>query len=141
MHSESRTFAATLDSLEPIRQFVSEKSLAAGLDKKKNYALCLAIDEIATNIIKYGYPLKNIPDGEGKIEVSVSNDADALTIVLQDSAIPFNPLQHLIPNEQARNTPLEDRPIGGLGIMIARQSVNKFDYEYKDNFNRNIFVV
>jgi len=56
METEARTFVASVDSLEPIREFLTEKCEAIAIGKKKTYGLCLAIDEIATNIIRYGYP-------------------------------------------------------------------------------------
>ena len=139
MSTETQTFNADVDELEPIRDFVTEKALAAGADNRKNYALCLAIDEIATNIMRYGYPLAGITDG--KIDVTITNAENTLTIILEDGAVPFNPMQHMLPTDDDLNKPLEDRPIGGLGIMLAQQSVDDFKYEYVNNKNRNIFIV
>ncbi len=139
MSTETQTFKADVDELAPIRDFVTEKALAAGADNRKNYALCLAIDEIATNIMRYGYPLAGITDG--KIDVTITNTENTLTITLEDGAVPFNPMQHMLPTDDDLNKPLEDRPIGGLGIMLAQQSVDDFKYEYVNNKNRNIFIV
>jgi serine/threonine-protein kinase RsbW len=139
MSTETLIFNAEVDELEPIRDFVTEKALAAGADNRKNYALCLAIDEIATNIMRYGYPLAGITDG--KIDVTITVTENTLTIILEDGAVPFNPMQHMLPTDDDLNKPLEDRPIGGLGIMLAQQSVDDFKYEYVNNKNRNIFIV
>jgi serine/threonine-protein kinase RsbW len=136
---DSKTFIASLDSLKLIRDFVSKISESVSLDNKKAYNLNLAIDEIATNIINYGYPLAGKDDGV--IDVSVSTDDHSLTVTLIDSGIPFDPLKKITPTEEDLAKPLEEREIGGLGIMIARQSVDEFKYEYSDNKNRNIFIV
>ncbi len=139
MSTETQTFNAVVDELEPIRDFVTEKALAAGADNRKNYALCLAIDEIATNIMRYGYPLAGITDG--KIDVTITTGENTLTIILEDSAVPFDPMHHMLPTDDDLNKPLEDRPIGGLGIMLAQQSVDELKYEYVNSKNRNIFIV
>jgi anti-sigma regulatory factor (Ser/Thr protein kinase) len=138
MNIESNSFEASVDSLEPIRDFISEKAISAGLNKKKNYGLNLAIDEIATNIIRYGYPAVNINDG--KITVIISVENNQLKVVLEDTALAFDPMKHLLPTDDDINKPLEERPIGGLGIMLARQNVDKYEYEFIDGKNRNIFI-
>ncbi|MVN91234.1 ATP-binding protein [Mucilaginibacter aquatilis] len=135
-----KTFAATLDSLEPIRNFIAEHCVEVNLNKKQTYGLCLAVDEIATNIINYGYPATGASNGQIEVHVQ-TNFSDQLKVTLIDTATPFNPLQHLTPEEADLNIPLEERPIGGLGIVLARQSVDDFNYEYKDGSNYNIFVI
>lgn len=139
MSTETQTFYAVVDELESMRDFVTEKALAAGADNRRNYALCLAIEEIATNIISYGYPLAGITDG--MIEVTIITGENTLTVILEDSAVPFNPVRHMLPTGDDPGRPLEDRPIGGLGIMLAQQSVDDLKYEYINNKNRNVFIV
>ncbi|MGA9380780.1 MAG: ATP-binding protein, partial [Phormidium sp.] len=52
---EQLTVPGTLDSLSKISDYVLSAASAAGLDKKASYKLRLAVDEIATNVIVYGY--------------------------------------------------------------------------------------
>jgi len=139
MNNAAKIFPASLDSLEPIRDYVSAKCEVLGFNKKKTYGLCLAIDEIATNIINYGYPKAGI--ALGIIEVHMADDARQLTVTLIDTAVAFDPLAHLVPNQDDMNKPLEDRPIGGLGILLAQQNVDEFRYERRGDENCNVFVV
>ena len=137
--SESVTFDATLDSLSPIREYLVQVGKSMGLDKSRIYKLCLAVDEIATNIINYGYgPSEN---SNGKIELAVYSENDQMNVILEDSAIPFNPLEHIIPAMEDLTKPFEERPIGGLGIMLARENVDEFKYTYQNGKNRNIFCL
>lgn len=136
---DSKIFSATLDSLGPIREFITNSGKDAGLDKSKIYKLCLAVDEIATNIINYGYTKSGIENGSIKLIIKFDNDA--LTVALEDSAIPFNPLNKILPDEKDLTLPLEKRPIGGLGIMLAKQNVDNYSYEYKNGKNRNILCI
>lgn len=137
--SESQKFCASLDSLSPIRKFVSDLAYSVGLDKSKTYKLCLAVDEIATNIINYGY----LKSGEenGVIDVKITKNDGALTVILEDTAPPFNPFGNITPGDNELSLPLEERPIGGLGIMLAKQNVDEFDYKYQNGKNHNIFRV
>ena len=52
---QEKIFPGTLDSLAPVRAYVVEAARAAGLDSRRIYNLCLAVDEIATNIVLHGY--------------------------------------------------------------------------------------
>ncbi|TDB64013.1 ATP-binding protein [Arundinibacter roseus] len=133
---ESRTFPGTVDSIDQIRHYIMEISQAAGLGKKPTYNLMLAADEIATNIILYGYQEAN---QEGDIDVIHSLTDTELTVIFEDTATPFDPLQRELPDEEDLTKPLEERSIGGLGIFLTVQGVDEFSYEYVENRNRNIF--
>ncbi|MEL7038737.1 MAG: ATP-binding protein [Cyanobacteria bacterium J06592_8] len=125
-----------LDSLDQIKDYVLAAAADANLEKKATYNLRLAIDEIATNIIKHGYPKAN---QEGEIQITAKIDEKTLTIYLEDTAIPFDPISR--PSPCNLNDDLNDRPIGGLGIYLAKESVDQFLYERVDHGNRNIFIV
>ncbi|MFN3380826.1 MAG: hypothetical protein ACK41O_15320, partial [Runella zeae] len=45
------------------------------------------------------------------------------------------------PDQEDFDLPLDERPIGGLGIYLTVNGVSEFKYEYSDNRNRNIFIV
>lgn len=137
--TESKSFQATLDSLSSIREYVTEQASKAGIDKNRIYKLCLAVDEIATNIINYGYRKAGM--NNARIRVLVVKNQKQLSVALEDTAPPFNPFERELPNDEELNKPLEERPIGGLGIMLAKDSVDEFRYEYQNNMNRNIFRI
>lgn len=126
----------TLESLSAIGQYVNAAALAAGLDKKAAYRLRLAVDEIASNIIIHGY---NEAGLTGDVLVLSEMDDQTLTITLEDTSAPFDSRSLGRPDQLDK--PVEERPIGGLGIYLTIQNVDKFDYEYVDNRNRNIFIV
>jgi anti-sigma regulatory factor (Ser/Thr protein kinase) len=122
-----------------IADYVLAAAKEAGLDKKASYNLRLAVDEIATNIIMYGYEPAGI---EGTIDLQAQMDDRALTIVLEDTATAFDPFEKLAQEEMLVDQPLEQRHTnGGLGIYLTIQGVDKFMYERFADRNRNIFVV
>jgi serine/threonine-protein kinase RsbW len=136
MTLESLTVPGNLDSLPKIREYVKSAATQAGIDKKRAYRLQLAVDEIATNIIIHGYQENG---QQGDVDVSATLDDNALTLWIEDTSVPFNPLDP--PRPSNLDLPLEARPFGGLGVYLAAQNVDHFGYEYVQGRNRNIFVV
>ena len=134
---QSLLVSGNLDSLSDIGHFVNAAAAQAGLDKKVAYRLRLAVDEIATNIVVHGYDENGLT---GDVLVMAELDAQALTIILEDSSPPFDP-RNLLGRPEHIDRPMEERPIGGLGIYLTIENVDKFDYEFVDQRNRNIFVV
>jgi serine/threonine-protein kinase RsbW len=133
---EPLTVPGTLASLASIREYVRAAAAQSGLDSKRAYRLELAVDEIATNIVNHGY---HEAGRAGNVVVHAEIGADALTIVLEDTAVPFDP--RVVTRPEQIDLPLAERPIGGLGLFLAMENVDEFDYEYAAGCNRNIFVV
>jgi serine/threonine-protein kinase RsbW len=133
---EPLTVAGTLESLSAIRAYVMAACASAGLDRKTAYRLSLAVDEIATNSVVYGYvPSKR----DGDLRIIADIDTDTLRVTLEDSAPAYDPMQ--APRPAALDIPLEQRQIGGLGIYLALRGVDHFAYERKGDLNRNIFIM
>ena len=133
---ESITVPGTLDYLGEIAKYVITAAEHANLERKIAYKLRLAVDEIATNIITHGYQESG---KEGFITIEAHMDAKTLTITLTDTGVEFNPTKDTPKNEL--DLPMEERQIGGLGVYLARENVDDFLYERKDNQNRNTLVV
>lgn len=135
---EPKTFPGTLDSLSFIREYVTSAAKTAGLDKKVTYELCLAVDEIATNVILHGYEEAG---RSGVLDVRADIEGRKLTVTLEDDGEPFDPRQSKLPDSEDLLRPLEERPVGGLGLFLTIQGVDEFKYERAGGRNRNIFVV
>jgi serine/threonine-protein kinase RsbW len=132
------TVPGTLNSLQPIADFVLAAATDINLDKKSAYKLRLAVDEIATNIILHGYKEAGLT---GDIQLSATADDQTLQIVLEDSAVFYDPLETETIEAAELQRPLAERRIGGLGVYLAIQGVDHFHYERVGERNRNIFTV
>lgn len=113
----SLNIAADLNNLAMIRDFVQETATALGADPAAIPDVLLAVDEAATNIIVYGYQGQS-----GTIEIEMNRMRDSLVVCLRDQAIPFDPT--VIPPPDL-TLPLEERPVGGLGIYLIRQLMDE----------------
>jgi serine/threonine-protein kinase RsbW len=134
----STTVPGALDSLKPIRAFVMKYANEAAIDNKATYRLITAVDEIATNIVNYGYQEAG---RSGNIAVHAQITDEQLIITLEDRAIPFDPLAHDLPDDEEISSDLTLRDIGGLGIFLTLNGVDEFKYEFVDEKNRNIFIM
>ena len=94
-----------------------------------SFLVSLALEEVVTNCIKYGYD----DEVEHTIDVSLSYSNGALTMVIADDGHEFNPLDAPPPD---LSLAIEDRPIGGLGIHLLRELSDDVTYERRDGINR-----
>lgn len=112
--------SAELNHLATVRQFIEQAATALGAAPKATEDLVLAVDELATNIINHGYRGQPEP-----IEIVVRREADAIVIQLRDQAPPFDPT---LVAEPDTTLPLHLRPVGGLGIFLARRLMDTMTY-------------
>jgi anti-sigma regulatory factor (Ser/Thr protein kinase) len=86
------------------------------------FRVTLALDEIVTNVMRHGYAPA---DDRQEIVVRVSADHDVVTVVVEDTGVAFDPLTVPPANVGA---PIEDRPVGGLGIHLVRSVAQSVTY-------------
>lgn len=102
---------------------------ARALSTDASFLVSLAIEELVTNCIKYGYD----DAGTHTIAIVLTVDHQALTILVIDDGHAFDPLATPPPD---LSLDIEDRPIGGLGIHLLRQLSDDVRYERRDGTNR-----
>ena len=94
-----------------------------------DYFANLAIEEIVTNCIKYGYD----DAAEHSIQIDLELSARRLTVTVTDDGHPFNLLELPTPDT---TQPVEDRSIGGLGIHLLRKMADQIEYVRTAGRNR-----
>lgn len=110
--------------------FLQEVGKELALPAAVESSLNLALEEALVNSIQYAYP-----EGvEGTITLLADYETDnhMLRFTLIDQGIPFDPTT--VP-EANTTLALEERPIGGLGIFLIRQIMDKVEYKYTDGSN------
>ena len=95
--------------------------------------ILLAVTEIVTNTLTYGYQ-----DKPGWVEVLIRRKGDSLQVVLRDKAAPFDPTQ--VPDPDVHR-PLKERLPGGLGIYLARHFVDRIAYRTTPEYGNEIMLV
>lgn len=87
-------------------------------------------------MIVHGYEANGL---SGDVTVRARATEDALTITLEDDAVPFDPRTLRPPSDL--DAPIEQRGIGGLGVFLALRAVDRFEYARTVGRNRNLFTM
>ena len=95
-----------------------------GLTKAELNSINLAIEELFTNIVNYGFK----DSGIHWVKVAISLEDNQVAIELSDEGIAFNPVLRSPPDTIC---PVEQRRIGGLGIHLCRNLMDEINYQRK----------
>lgn len=123
------TIKNDLNEIERVAQFVETFAEGHLLPPKLAFEINLALEELVTNVISYGYD----DTGEHLIRLTLDMDGEDLDASIEDDARPFNPLDAPPPDI---NLPLEDRPIGGLGIHLVKNMFDTLAYSWENGKNK-----
>ncbi len=127
-HEESLTIANNLDEVIRLTRFAAGFAERRGMSANDTVDLEVIVEEIATNVMKYG----GIPPRAEACTLVLRITGETLEIRFSDHGGTFNPLQ--LP-EVDTTKPIEERPIGGLGIHFVKKLTDTQHYEYKDGEN------
>ncbi|MCK4688879.1 MAG: ATP-binding protein [Candidatus Marinimicrobia bacterium] len=121
-----------IPEIKKVCESVAKFGNSNNLPQKIIFSLHLALDEILTNIISYGYEDKK----EHKIDIRLSLHQGKLLLEIEDDSKPFNPSNAPTPDVKK---PLEERKIGGLGIYLVKNLMD--DLEYKTHNGKNLLIL
>ena len=121
-----QVFACAEDSLGPAVQFI--RRTLEGVAPKVVAAVLNAADEITSNIVGYS--------GAADFSIAVERGYDRLRIRFSDSGRAFNPLSHVDPDTHAA---IEDRPVGGLGLVVVKRLADRVTYAREGG--RNVLTI
>ena len=129
---DSITLKNNVHEVVRLKAFMVEVGNKLELGKSLSNQLKLAVEEAVVNVIDYAYPVGK----EGEISIEAKADGEQLRIVITDSGAPFDPTGM----DRADTTlSAEERPIGGLGILLVRELMDSINYERTDG--RNILTL
>lgn len=122
IHNRREEFVRVVDAVD---KFASEHRLAADIVGDVQVAL----DEVLTNIVDYGYT----DDAEHEIRVGLTVVDGVLEATIEDDGVPFNPLESAKPDTSA---PVQERRIGGVGLHFVKSLMIEVNYERVGRYNR-----
>ena len=118
------------ENLHKVQSFIEQRLEAADCPVKTIMQITLAAEEIFVNIAKYAYAPGT---GDARVRVELRKNPGEARIIFIDSGIAYDPLKKADPDVRLS---ADERPIGGLGIYMVRQSMDDIHYEYRDGENR-----
>ena len=118
------TLKPSMDDIGRLAPFITSAANRAGIEGKEAKRLRLAAEETVANIINYGQATAI------KLQATVADNQLELTI--DDDGLPFDPTQD---SPTDLSVPPDQRPPGGLGIMLLHQMTDGLDYQRIDGHN------
>jgi sigma-B regulation protein RsbU (phosphoserine phosphatase) len=119
-----------LEEITRVTEAISAFCEQHDLDGKNRRSLSLVFDELLNNTISYGYD--DDDDDEHVIDIAVLVADGRLVATVSDDGKPFNPFVSATPDTELS---VEDRPIGGLGVHLVRNVMDKVSYERRGEHN------
>jgi serine/threonine-protein kinase RsbW len=124
---DKRRFNASEADFPAMCEFVEEKCAAMRNDERQR--VLLLVEELFTNSINHGYE----GDTTQPVWLTLSLTDTACVICYEDRAPAYNPFEE--PDLALDETKLEDRRIGGLGIVLLNEFAFERGYERQDDRN------
>ena len=121
------------DQVDTVRKFFDDYSKENKLNEKTVHDIQMALDELLTNIVNYGYE----DSDEHKIDVRFGINDDAVRVEIIDDSKPYNILEQENPDISLS---VEDKPIGGLGIFLIKKLMSNVDYYTKEGKNHLVMT-
>jgi anti-sigma regulatory factor (Ser/Thr protein kinase) len=130
--SESLTIPVRneLAELERVALLIEEFGRRHGLPTRTVFELNLAIDEVLTNIISYAF-LDTVAH-EIVVRLSTTTPSGTVVVEIEDDGQPFDPTCCAPPD---LTQPIDDRPVGGLGIHLVRRLMDSLAYRRQRDKN------
>ena len=124
-----KTFPAKIEALSDVLEFVEQSLENFACPMKQQMAISVAMEELFVNVARYAYG-----DGEGDLTLGIGFDVQSREVTFQmiDQGVPFDPLKKADPDITLS---AEAREIGGLGILIAKKTMDTLAYAYENGEN------
>ena len=124
---------ALRDNLEELFAFVEQALTNLNMPAPDRNKMMMALDEVMTNVVLYAYP----EDQRGTVGISIFRNDNTITAEIVDHGKPFDPTAHPAPDI---TLPIEQRPIGGLGIHLMRNLVTSLRYYREQGENHLVLT-
>jgi anti-sigma regulatory factor (Ser/Thr protein kinase) len=122
------SLAGSLSELDRLNEMLETIGERWNLSAKAVLQMNLALDELFTNVISYGID----DQADQPISFSLDNCGDEIKIIVTDSGKPFDPTRAPDPD---LDLPLDEQPVGGLGIFLMRQYTDRIEYKRENEKN------
>ena len=111
-------------SMEDVIGFAEGTLESMDVPMKQAHRSMIVLDEICSNIFKYS--------GAKVFRVSIRKSEDDVILTFMDDGEEFDPL---LAEDVDISEPVDQRDVGGLGILLSKSLSKSIDYEYVDGNN------
>lgn len=130
-----RTFPARRDALPQVDAFLSEVCAEAGLGREGCLRLTLLVEELFTNTVVHGHGA----DSEAPVRLECEVVPGRIALTYEDTGPAHDPFSQVVAPDAA--AAVEDRPVGGLGVLLVRAMARQVEYRRTGGRNRISLVI
>ena len=133
-HEEQAVLDETITLSNDVRQvpelnnFVKSVSERLNLEASLSSQLMLAVEEAVVNVMSYAYPIGT----QGDVTITAKGTDHSIKFIIIDAGKAFDPT---LKSEADTTLSAEERPIGGLGILLVQSLMDSVNYERVDGKN------
>lgn len=124
----SRTYPARVEILDQVRDFVGDMARTAEFSEKSIYAVQLAADEAASNIIEHAYAGQ--ADRDFRVHCEFKDERLVMTFHDRGQSFDFKNV-----DQPDLTASLSERKVGGLGIYLMHKLMDEVDYKVAKSGN------
>ena len=119
----------TREGLRQAAEALRDWLAAAGLEGDAAYGAELGLEELGSNLLRHASP----EGAATQLQIEARHSGALLELELIDNGAPFDPTTAALPN---LHRPIQERPIGGLGLLLMRRMAAQLQYERLTDGNR-----
>lgn len=117
-----------LSEVARLSSFVKGFCAKLPVDPKTASGLRLALEEVVVNVINYAFPDQEA----GTVSIRADSNYHEVRFTVTDAGIPFDPTSVM---EADTTLDAVTRPIGGLGVLLARKLMDSISYSRRNGQN------
>ena len=124
---KERTFPAVVPAVGEAVSWARTRADEAFVPSERSLDVELAVEEALMNVCLHAYGGKG-----GELSVRAGRFGEDFVVEVEDAGPPFDPTSAPLPDTSA---PLEERPVGGLGILLVRRVADRVRWRREDGRN------
>jgi len=130
----SRIFPARRDALPEVETFLAEVCTGAGLTREVCLRVTLLVEELFTNTVVHGHGA----DSDAPVHLDCEVAAGRIALVYEDTDPAYDPFAGVVRPDSSAD--VEDRPVGGLGVLLVSAMAQHVEYRREGDRNRIALV-
>jgi serine/threonine-protein kinase RsbW len=119
-----------MDVFPAVRSFIEDVCRAAAFGEGDCAKLVLLIEELFTNTVIHGHG----GDSDASVRLAFEVADGRIALAYEDAAPPHDPFASWRPPDEASS--VEERPVGGLGVVLVTNMADRLEYSYAEGRNR-----
>lgn len=126
------TVAARMDCLAQAMVFVEAFCVEHGVARDDGLRLALVVEELFTNTVTHGHG----GNSDAPVCIGLGAGPSHIELSYEDTAPPFDPIDHLARSAIDVDADVPDRPIGHVGIALVVRMAARASYAREHGWNR-----